>query len=133
MEESGQMVLPVSVPGGRPGPYPANPIQQPGTFSKVGADVTFNNGDMVRLEESTYGIAEGKSEQHGAGQYREVIKNSIGEVLGQDQTTGWVEVIFPLNDTGPMEPYLVRLWIEPEKLTPMLNVKAPGPFIRRRQ
>lgn len=30
-----QMQLPVSVPGGRPGPYPANPIQQPGTFSSV--------------------------------------------------------------------------------------------------
>lgn len=30
-----QLQLPVSVPGGRPGPYPANPVQQPGTFSKV--------------------------------------------------------------------------------------------------
>lgn len=36
-----QMQLPVSVPGGRPGPYPADPMQQPGTFSKVAAKIDF--------------------------------------------------------------------------------------------
>jgi hypothetical protein len=127
------ITIPISVPGGRPGPYPANPIQQPFTFSRVAAaGDTFNNSDMVRLEEPLMGVMEGpKPNQFGDGQYREIPQNSIGEVLGQDQTTGWVDVIFPLHDTGPNEPYHVRAWIEPEKLTAMPGVKKPGPFIKR--
>lgn len=95
-------------------------------------EVTFNNSDMVRINEEEMGIAEGKSEAHGSGQYRPIKKNSIGEVLGQDPSTGWVDVIFPIHDSGPMEPYHIRAWIEPDKLTPMPGVAKPGPFIRRR-
>jgi hypothetical protein len=139
------MPVPTSVPGGKV-PTPDNPMQYPGgTFSSVrypidldewvktaGKGDTFINSDMVRLENEEYGIAEGKSVEHGAGQYRIIPANSIGEVLGQDTTTGWVDVIFPLHDTGPMEPYHVRAWVDPANLTPMPNVKKPGPFIRRR-
>lgn len=92
----------------------------------------FENSDMVRLEKEEYGIMEGKSEEHGAGQYKLIPENSIGEVLGQDPTTGWVDVNFPLHDMGPMEPYSVRAWIEPKNLTPMPKVQKPGPFIKRR-
>jgi hypothetical protein len=134
MGQEGQqaITIPVSVPGGRPGPYPANPLQQQFTFSRVATGEVFNNSDMVRLNESLMGVMEGpKPNQFGDGQYREIPQNSIGEVLGQDQTTGWVDVIFPLHDTGPNEPYHVRAWIEAEKLTPMPGVKKPGPFIKR--
>lgn len=94
---------------------------------------TFENSDMVRINSDEYGIAEGKSEEHGAGQWKTIKKNSIGEVLGQDQTTGWVDVIFPIHDSGPMEPYHIRAWIEPANLTPMPGIQKPGPFIRRKR
>lgn len=125
------MPPPFSIPGGRP-PNPYNPIQQPGTFSSwqgfSGAADKFQNSDMARLEEATYGEAVGKG---AAGDWREVPKNSIGEVMGQDPTTGWVEINFPLKG-GENTPYHVRVFIEPEKLTPMPGVAKPGPFIRRR-
>lgn len=124
----------VSVPGARP-PTPFGPVQSPGgTYSKVAADdKKFKNGDIVRLEEAIYGITEGKSEAHGAGQYKEVPKNSMGEVLGQDDFTGWVEVIFegPQDKAKAMEPYHVRAFVEPEKLTPMDMGGIYRPRIRR--
>lgn len=138
---------PVSVPGGKP-PSAENPIQYPGgTWSSVrtaqypleledwvhmSAAQTFQNSDMVRINHEDDGIAEGKSEAHGAGQFRTIPKNSIGEVMGQDPTTGWVEVIFAIHDTGPMEPYHVRCFLDPSSLTPMPGVAKPGPFITRR-
>lgn len=125
----------VSVPGNNPG-GPQNPLQWPGgTFSSWHFGVTeFENSDMVRLNADEYGIMEGKSEEHGAGQHKLIPKGSIGEVLGQDPTTGWVDVAFagPQAQAGPMEPYHVRAWIEPGNLTPMPGVKKPGPFIKRR-
>lgn len=127
-------IIPVSVPGGRPGPTPGDPIQWPGgTLSKIAAkgDI-FNNSDMVRVNEEIYGVMEGPRQgEHGDGQYRAIPKNSIGEVLGQDRTTGWVDVIVPLHDTGPLQPYHIRAWIEPEKLSPMPNIRKPGPFLKR--
>jgi hypothetical protein len=118
------------------------PAQEKVIAAKLGIDdddgdwhfgaAEFNNSDMVRLNEDEYGVAEGKSEAHGAGSYRLVTKNSIGEVLGTDPTTGWVDVIFPIHDAGPMEPYHIRALVEPGQLTPMPNVKKPGPFLRRR-
>jgi hypothetical protein len=127
----------VSVPGARV-PTPADPTQFPGgTFSSwqgFEKQAEFQNSDMVRLEEDEYGIMEGKSEDHGAGQYKLIPKGSIGEVLGQDPTTGWVDVAFagPQAAAGPMEPYHVRAYLEPSKLTPMPHIQKPGPFIRRR-
>lgn len=120
----------VSIPGAKL-PSPFNPIQFPGgTYSRVSAD-QFTNGQIVRLKNNVHGTAEGKSEAHGAGQYRMVPEGSSGEVLGQDPTTGWVDCIFPLDDSGPMEPFHVRCWLEPSDLIPS-QMRPPGPFIRRR-
>lgn len=145
-------VNPVSVPGQKQ-PTPLNPVQYPGgTFSSVqdgwvfkhdpdmiwhmGAvppNEDFANSSMVQFKEEDVGIAEGKSEAHGSGEFRTIPKNSIGEVLGQDPTTGWVDVIVPIHDAGPMEPYHIRGWFEPEKLIPRPDVRRPGPMIRRRR
>lgn len=100
-------------------------------FESAKAD-EFENSDMAQVMKATYGVAEGKSVEHGAGGYREIPKNAIVEVLGQDPTTGWVDCIWPLNNSGPMEPYHVRAWIPAEDLTPRPDVRKPGPFIKRR-
>lgn len=101
-------------------------------FAKKG-DV-FQNGDMVRLDKEEYGVAEGRSEEHGAGQYVLIPKNSIGEALGTDQTTGWTHCLFtgPMKDNGPMQPWGVSAWIDGSNLTAMPNVRKPGPAVRRR-
>jgi hypothetical protein len=131
----------VSVPGARQ-PTPFNPVQIPSTYSswreasdwQVTAQSEFNNGDMVRLEEAEMGVMEGKDPAHGAGGFKEIPAKSIGEVISQDETTGFVDVIFagPQAEAGPLEPYHVQAYIEPNKLTLMPNIKPPGPFIRRR-
>lgn len=118
--------LPVSVPGGRPGPYPANPIQQPGTLSHV-VKVTgqqFIPGQKARLNEATLGQSEGREGATDAGQWMEIPRNAMVEIRDQDASTGWVEVIYPLRG-GPMTSYHVRCFVEPEKLTP---IAGPSPF-----
>lgn len=123
-----EQIPPASVPGGKP-PTPWNPTQFPGgTYSA--AEDSFENGATVRLNDSELGVAEGKSEEHGAGQYVEVPKGAVCECLGQDPTTGWVDIAWPLKDSGPMEPYHVRLWVEPSKLT--LLADRSTPFVKRR-
>lgn len=120
----------VSVPGARP-PSPFNPMQWPGgTYSKVSAD--FNPPEIVRIKDDAYGMAVGKSEENGAGQYQLVPAGSTGEVIAQDSTTGWVEVIVPIDDSGPMEPFHVQLFMEPSDLE-HTRVRPPGPFIKRRR
>jgi hypothetical protein len=84
------------------------------------------------------GIAEGKSEAHGAGEYLDIRQNTkgVGEVLGVDNLPGMgqvVEVIFPLDHTGPMEPYHIRAWLRPEQLRLRPDIQRPGPFIKRRK
>lgn len=103
-------------------------------WARMAAEQTFQNSDIVRLLEDEHGIAEGKSPAHGAGEYHSILERTkgVGEVLGQDPTTGWVDVIFPLDDTGPMEPYHLRAWIDPSKLQLLPNTPKPGPFIKRR-
>lgn len=119
----------VSVPGAKP-PSPFNPIQFPGgTYSKVSHE-EFVAPEIVRLKTDGYGMAEGKSEAHGAGQYQTIPAGSNGEVLGQDVTTGWVEVIFPL-DGGPLTPYHVKCFLAPNEIE-HTNKQPPGPFIKRR-
>lgn len=139
-------VNPASVPGQKL-PDPTNPIQYPGgTFSSwqfdsdtmwhmgtVPPNSDFENSSMVQLKDEDVGIAEGRSEEHGSGEYRTIPSNSIGETLGVDPSTGWVDVIFPIHDAGPMEPYHIRGWFEPEKLIPRPDLRRPGPFIRRRK
>jgi hypothetical protein len=124
---------PVSVPGAKV-PDAMNPMQWPGgTFSRVAAETTFQNSDIVRLEVEEYGVAQGRSEDHGAGQWKKIPKNSLGEVLGTDPTTGWVNCLFtgPCKNNGPMEPHGVTAWIEPQNLSAS-NTPKPGPAVRRR-
>lgn len=103
------------------------------TFSRVATESTFQNSDIVRLEVEEYGVAQGRSEDHGAGQWKKIPKNSLGEVLGTDPTTGWVNCLFtgPCKNNGPMEPHGVTAWIEPQNLSAS-NTPKPGPAVRRR-
>lgn len=120
----------VSVPGAKM-PSPFNPIQYPGgTYSKISAE-EFVAPEIVRLKRDAYGMAEGKSEEHGAGQYQDVPAGSSGEVLGQDETTGWVEVIFPLEG-GVLTPYHVRCFVDANDLS-HTQQQPPGPFVKRRR
>lgn len=89
----------------------------------------FQPPEIVRLKNEVWGMAEGKSEEYGAGQYQPVPEGSTGEVLGQDPSTGWVECIFPLEG-GPMTPYHVRCFVEPSDLEASRQ-SPPGPFIKR--
>lgn len=114
----------VSVPGAKQ-PSPFNPLQFPGgTYSKVAAQ-QFNNGQRVVAQDDVMGMSEGPE---GEGGYRMIPKGTSGEVLGQDPTTSWVEVIFPLDNTGERQPYHVRCFLEPNELRP---VPGNTPFIRR--
>lgn len=129
-------VNPVSTPGGKP-PSPLNPVQYPGgTFSHVAAQGdSFANGDVVQLMHEDHGTAMGRSDAHGSGQTQTIPANSIGEVLGQDPSTGLVDVMFtgPAAQNGPMEPYYVRGWFWASDLTPRPDIPKPGPAIRRRR
>jgi hypothetical protein len=124
----------VSIPGAKP-QSPLNPMQYPGgTFSSWKfADTQYQNGNIVQLLVPEMGIAEGKSEAHGAGQWREVPAGKQGEVISQDPSTGWLEVIFPLDDSGPMEPYHVRMFLEPNQVKARPDVLPPGPMVKRRK
>lgn len=98
--------------------------------SKTAAE-EFAAPQIVRLKVEGYGMAEGKSEEHGSGQYKSIPMGSTGEVLYQDPATGWVEVIFPLHESSYLEPYHVRMFCDPSDLAPT-NTAPPGPFIKRR-
>lgn len=115
----------VSVPGARQ-PSPQNPIQFGNTLSKVAAE-QFMNGDRVRLNQNTYALTEGRDGATDAGRYINIPQNTMGEVLGQDPTTGWVEVIFPLKG-GKMTSYHARAFLEPSEITKM---DGSTPFIKR--
>lgn len=116
----------VSVPGARP-PTPFGPIQLPGgTYSKVAAE-QYNNGDIIRLNQATYGLSEGRAGATDAGQYMEIPQNSQGEVISQDPSTGWIEAIFPLKG-GAMTSYHCRLFLEQSEVS-----RASGsPMVKRR-
>lgn len=116
--------MPTSVPGGTPGPYPANPMQQGGTLSRVihvgKAGDTFLPDTSARVEEDTMGQSEGREGATDAGQWMNVPKGTNVVVVYQDPNTGWVECLMPLKG-GRMTSYHVRFFIEPEKLTPLPN------------
>lgn len=171
----------VSVPGAKPQTF-MNPLQQPGTYSKVGeaaefwlrvlrnqyaegsisleeyeqkvADylryqnamgqeidwdqvhlaAEFNPPEIVRLKNDVKGLAEGPVQgQYGDGEYRDVPAGSTGEVRSVDQVGSqtWVEVIFPLDDSGYHEPFHVRVFVDASDIEPTQQT-PPGPFIRRR-
>ena len=94
--------------------------------SRVAAE-EFAAPQTVRLKTEAYGIAEGKSEAHGAGQYRAIPAGTHGEVLGQDPTTGWVEIILPLKDSSYLEPYHVKVFCDPSEIEPVEG----SPFVKR--
>lgn len=127
MDQS-QMQMPVSVPGGRPGPYPANPLQQGGTLSHVihvgKASDEFLPDTSARVEEDTMGKSEGREGATDAGQWMDIPKGTNVVVVHQDKTTGWVECLMPLKG-GAMTSYHVRFFIEPEKLTPLNRPYTP--------
>lgn len=114
----------VSVPGAKP-PSPFNPIQYPGgTYSKVAAR-PINNGDRVVALTDLIGLAQGPEGDNG---YRPIPKGTSGEALGQDAMTGWVEVLFPLEDTSYRQPYHVRVYCDRNEVRP---VPGSTPFIKR--
>jgi hypothetical protein len=146
-EVSGEMPppTPVSIPGAKP-QTPMNPVQWPGgTYSSTEWEPAFGmfkqsewqNGAMVQLLGSEMGVAEGPDPSNAMhGSYMEIKPNSVGEVMGVDNVPGLgqtVEVIFPLHNTGELEPYHVRAWLRPEQLRPRPDIKQPGPFIRRKR
>jgi hypothetical protein len=137
----------VSIPGAKP-QSPLNPMQWPGgTLSSVqGWDNMFkqaefdpSNGAMVQIVGTDHGIAEGPDPTNPMhGQYMDIKSNTkgIGEVMGTDNLPGLghvVEVIFPLDKTGPLQPYHIRAWLRPEQLVLRPDIQKPGPMIKRRR
>lgn len=142
----------VSIPGAKP-QSPLNPVQWPGgTLSATGWDTQvfaaspfnqqpegFVNGNMVQIIGTDMGVAEGRDVTNPMhGQYLDIKSNTrgIGEVMGMDNVPGLgevVEVIFPLDKTGELEPYHIRAWLRPDQLKPRPDIARPGPFIRRRK
>jgi hypothetical protein len=142
----------VSIPGAKP-QSPLNPVQWPGgTLSSSGWDTQvfsaspfnqqpegFANGNMVQIIGTDMGVAEGKDPNNPMhGQYLDIKSSTrgLGEVLGMDTVPGMgqmVEVIFPLDKTGPMQPYHIRAWLRPDQLRLRPDIQRPGPMIRRRR
>lgn len=140
---------PASVPGLRQ-PSPTNPVQFPGgTFSSVQTDdwnfdtlprmaaqpEGFVNGNIVSTKQEDWGTYIGRSEEHGSGQQAKIPAKSVGEVLGQDPTTGMVNVLFENKMTekmGPLQPNGVVAWFFPSELDLRPDVRRPGPAVRRR-
>lgn len=147
---------PVSIPGGKL-PSPLNPLQYPGgTFSSwklAQFDESWNLAKLadvdnilfdqsqwgmlqVRTNKSHYGIMGGKSEEHGAGQYKEIPQNSIGTLMEAiEDMGGQASVVFagPQAQAGPMEPEHVQAWIPISDLSPMMGVRPPGQWGPRRR
>jgi hypothetical protein len=136
----------VSVPGAKP-QSPFNPMQQPGTYSRFVSGAAgdgsgafpsagqggFTNGQMIRLNQDDWGQAAGPVPGgYGDGEWRLVTRNSVGEVIDQDETTGWIQAIFPLATSGPHEPYHVTMYLDPSQVSAASNIQAPGPVGPRR-
>lgn len=142
----------VSIPGAKP-QTPLNPMQWPGgTLSSVRDDWEntfmaatpfkpqpegFVNGNMVSMIGNDMGVAEGPDPTHPMhGRYMNIQPNTIGEVMGADHLPGLgqvVEVLFPLHETGPLEPYHVRAWLRPDQVKLRPDVQRPGTVIKRRK
>lgn len=150
MEQMGPQVNPASVPGLKQ-PSPTNPVQYPGgTFSAVqggweldtitavaAQPAGFINGNMVSTNHDDWGTWQGRSEEDGAGAPAKIPAGSSGEVLGQDPTTGMVNVLFMnpatgVNEHGRMEPWGATAWFFPSELALRPDIKRPGPAIKRK-
>jgi 2'-5' RNA ligase len=95
---------------------------------RVAAAEEFQNGDIVRAATELFGVKEGRDGATDAGEYTAIPPGRRGEVLGQDPTTGFVDVIFPL-DAGPMTSYHVRCFVEANEI---VKVDGKTPFIGQR-
>lgn len=96
----------------------------------------FANGNMVSTKAEDWGTYVGRSEEHGAGQPAKILKGAVGEVLGQDPTTGMVNVLFETKMTdqmGNLEPNGIVGWFFPSELQLRPDVRRPGPAIRRKR
>lgn len=142
----------VSIPGAKP-QSPLNPVQWPGgTLSSTGWDTQvfsaspfnpqsegFANGNMVQIVGTDMGVAEGPDMANAMhGKYLDIRSNTkgLGEVMGMDELPGIgqvVEVIFPLDKTGELQPYHIRAWLRPEQLRLRPDIQRPGPLIKRRK
>lgn len=147
IQQAQQAINPASVPGLRQ-PSPTNPVQYPGgTYSSISewnfgttthlaAEENFQNGSIVATKNEDWGEWVGKSREHGAGSPAKIPANSIGEVMGQDPTTGMVQVLFMgelTKEHGPLMPYGAVAWFFPSELVIRSDVRRPGPAIRRRR
>jgi hypothetical protein len=93
---------------------------------------SYSNGQWVKLLVPSIGTMEGPSAQHGAGDFREVPKGSLGEIIDIDATTGWIDVIFPHDFGGPHSPYHTRAVLDPDLLESAQrpashNIELPEP------
>jgi hypothetical protein len=149
------MPTPVSIPGAKP-QSPLNPMQWPGgtlssvqdswdnTFVEASSPFNpqpegFGNGYMVQIVGTDMGVAEGPDVTNPMhGRYLDIKSNTkgIGEVMGMDTLPGlgeMVEVIFPLDKTGELQPYHIRAWLRPDQLVQRPDIRRPGPMIKRRR
>lgn len=99
----------------------------------------FQNGNMVQIVGTDMGVAEGPDPNNPLhGKYLDIKSNTrgLGEVMGMDALPGMgevVEVIFPLDKMGPLQPYHIRAWLRPDQLVLRPDVQRPGPMIKRRR
>ena len=99
----------------------------------------FVNGNIVQILGTDMGVAEGRDPTNPlTGQYMDIRSNTrgIGEVMGIDNLPGIgqvVEVIFPLDKTGELEPYHIRAWLNPNQLKLRPDIRRPGPMLKRRR
>jgi hypothetical protein len=121
----------VSVPGAKP-TSPFNPVQSPGTYSKMVWSAQFQPEQIVQLMEDEYGV-----EQGGSGQYvlisarRPDGSPRTGMVRGQDEQTGWTEVMFSLDENGPGEARYAVCYLDPSQIRPSQALQ-PGQVGPRR-
>jgi hypothetical protein len=90
----------------------------------------FVNGDMIVNKEQTHGTAVGL----GAGEQVMIPKNSVGEVLGTDPTTGMVNAYFagPMGERGKLEPHGATAWFFAGEVVARPDIRPPGPSVKRR-
>lgn len=121
----------VSVPGAKP-TTPFSPIQSPGTYSKMVWSAQYQPDQIVQLLTDEYG-----AEQGGSGQYVLVSARRpdgsprTGMVRGQDETTGWVECMFSLDENGPGEARYAVCYLDPSQIRPS-QAMQPGQVGPRR-
>jgi hypothetical protein len=139
-----QQAQAVSWPGKRP-PSPNHFLQYPGeTLSHIVRaqnEYVFQPGDVVRVNQATYAqkmrgegytnTGEWANPGTDAGEWIEIPRNSQGEIVDYDSTTGFAAVDFP-QQNGPATSYFARAYIEGNLLSLVNRQPRPTPFMQRR-